>query len=102
VSAILFRGMDSSVSPTESLPALYRAILDLVADLEHRGLRPDAVRVRAEATKVYSTSWDERGQRRLHQVYARASRMVQEHDGPLESRGTAWRRNHPAARAASR
>jgi hypothetical protein len=94
--------MDSPVSPTESLPALYRAILDIVADLEHRGLRRDAIRIRADATAVYSTAWDERGQRRLHQVYARAWRLVQEHDDPVEARGTGWRRTRPTARVASR
>ena len=99
---MLFPGMESSVSSTESLPALYRAILDLVADLEHRGLRRDAIRIRAEATQVYSTSWDDRGLRRLHQVHARASRIVRDHDEPTQARTSGWRRSGSPARVASR
>ncbi|HEU4671554.1 MAG TPA: hypothetical protein VFS32_01515 [Candidatus Limnocylindrales bacterium] len=94
--------MESPVPSTESLPALYRAILDLVADLEHRGLRRDAIRIRAEATEVYSTSWDDRGHRRLHQVHERAWRIVREHDDPSQARPSAWRRSGAPARAASR
>lgn len=101
---MLLRGMESPVSSSESLPALYRAILDLVADLENRGLRRDAIRIRAEATEVYSTAWDERGHRRLHHVYERAWRMVREQEQPARVRPSAWRRPGSPARirAASR
>jgi len=52
-------------SPAEELPALYRAILDRVADLERGGRRSEAARVRATATRIYSRAWDERARRGL-------------------------------------
>ena len=42
----------------EVLPGLYRAVLDAVADLELRGLRPDAAKLRLEATRAYSGAWN--------------------------------------------
>ena len=51
--------------PAEELPALYRAILDRVADLETHGDRAQAARVRAHATRIYSRAWDERARRGL-------------------------------------
>ncbi len=52
-------------SPAEELPALYRAILDRVADLETGGDRAEAARVRATATRIYSRAWDESARRGL-------------------------------------
>ena len=52
-------------SPAEELPALYRAILDRVADLESGGDRAQAARVRAAATRIYSRAWDEPARRGL-------------------------------------
>jgi hypothetical protein len=52
-------------SPAEELPALYRAILDRVAELERGGQRPKAARVRADATRIYSRAWDEAARRGL-------------------------------------
>jgi hypothetical protein len=52
-------------SPAEELPALYRAILDRVADLESDGDRAQAARVRAAATRIYSRAWDEPARRGL-------------------------------------
>lgn len=52
-------------SPAQELPALYRAILDRVAELEAAGERATAGRVRREATAAYSRAWDERARRRL-------------------------------------
>ena len=52
-------------SPAEELPALYRAILDRVADLESAGDRAEAARVRAAATRIYSRAWDEPARRGL-------------------------------------
>jgi len=52
-------------SPAEELPALYRAILDRVADLERGGQRTKAARVRADATRIYSRAWDEAARRGL-------------------------------------
>lgn len=53
------------ISPAEELPALYRAILDRVADLESDGDRVRAARVRAAATRIYSRAWDEPARRGL-------------------------------------
>jgi hypothetical protein len=60
---------------SELLPGLYRAVLDAVADLERRGRRRDAARIRAEATKVYSTAWTPAAEHRLRALQARAARI---------------------------
>jgi hypothetical protein len=52
-------------SAAEELPALYRAVLDLVAGLEAEHKRELANRVRAQATRIYSRAWDERARREL-------------------------------------
>lgn len=58
-------------SAAEELPALYRAVLDRVAELEAGGDRELAKRVRAEATRIYSRSWDDRARRNLEQLLRR-------------------------------
>lgn len=65
-----------TVSPAEELPALYRAVLDGVAELERRGERREANRVRAEAVRAYSRSWDAAGRRRLELILRRAERSL--------------------------
>jgi hypothetical protein len=67
--------MESS-SPSEELPALYRAILDRVADLEASGERAEAGRLRSEATAAYSRAWDDRARRRLESLLRRAVRQT--------------------------
>jgi hypothetical protein len=52
-------------SASEELPALYRAVLDRVAELETARERDLANRIRAEATHIYSRAWDERARREL-------------------------------------
>ena len=52
-------------SAAEELPALYRAVLDRVGQLEAAGQRRIANRVRAQAIKIYSRAWDERARREL-------------------------------------
>ena len=52
-------------SASEELPALYRAVLDRVAELEKARERDLANRIRAEATHIYSRAWDERARREL-------------------------------------
>jgi len=54
-----------SHSPAEELPALYRAILDRVAELERSGERDEGRRLRRRATIAYSRAWDERARRQL-------------------------------------
>ena len=61
-------------SPAEELPALYRAILDRVAQLEIEGERAEAGRVRASATRSYSRAWDDRARRELESLLRRAER----------------------------
>jgi len=61
-------------SPAEELPALYRAILDRVAELEASGERADAARVRSAATRSYSRAWDDRARRELDSMLRRAER----------------------------
>jgi hypothetical protein len=52
-------------SASEELPALYRAVLDRVAELEATGDRDVANLVRASATRIYSRAWDDRARREL-------------------------------------
>jgi hypothetical protein len=61
-------------SPAEDLPALYRAILDRVAELEVAGERARAARLRTDATDAYSRAWDERARRRLEALLRRSDR----------------------------
>jgi hypothetical protein len=67
-----------SNSPSEELPALYRAILDRVADLEASGDRVEAALLRSEATAAYSRAWDERARRRLESLLRHAKRPTAE------------------------
>jgi hypothetical protein len=52
-------------SASEDLPALYRAILDRVAEITAGGQRLLANEVRAEAIRIYSRAWDDRARREL-------------------------------------
>lgn len=58
-------------SPAEELPALYRALLDRVAQIEAEGHRAAAYRLRAQATRVYSKCWDDRARRTLQDLLSR-------------------------------
>ena len=60
-------------SPAEELPALYRAILDRVADLESDGDRAEAARVRATATRIYSRAWDDSARRGLTELLRKSA-----------------------------
>jgi hypothetical protein len=52
-------------SAAEELPALYRALLDRIAQIEAEGRRAVAYRLRTDATRIYSKCWDERARRAL-------------------------------------
>lgn len=65
-----------NLSPAEDLPPLYRAVLDGVAELERLGDRREAARVRSEAIRVYSRSWDTKSRQRLEMILKRAERTV--------------------------
>jgi hypothetical protein len=82
--------METTQSPAEVLPALYRAILDGVAQLEQLGQRREAALVRAEATRVYSTAWDEAGRRRLTALIRRIDRVVAGEERPRVERARGW------------
>jgi hypothetical protein len=60
-------------SAAEELPELYRAVLDLVGQLEAAGHRQVASRVRAEAIRIYSRAWDLRAHRELLALLRRNS-----------------------------
>lgn len=62
------------IPAAEQLPALYRAILDRVAELEQAGDRTEAGRVRRAATAAYSRAWDDRARRELDALLRRAAR----------------------------
>lgn len=81
------RSMESPPLPTsapsepagslaEDLPALYRAILDRVAQLEQIGARHEAARIRSAATAAYSAAWNAAAQRLLGNLLARADRAL--------------------------
>ena len=69
---------DGGLSPAEQLPAIYRAVLDSVAELERRGERPEASRFRSEAIRAYSRAWDIRGRHRLESILRRAQHALAE------------------------
>ena len=60
-------------SAAEELPALYRALLDRVAQIEANGQRAAAYRLRIKATRIYSKCWDDRARRALQELLARTA-----------------------------
>jgi hypothetical protein len=62
--------MDPNPAP-EELPTLYRAVLDRVAELQESGQRNLANRVRADAIRIYSRSWDDRARHDLQALIRR-------------------------------
>lgn len=69
-------------SPAEELPALYRAALDRVAQVATTGQRDLANRIRAEATRIYSRSWDERARRELEALLRRYTETAIDQPAP--------------------
>lgn len=80
-------------SPAEELPALYRAILDRVAELEASGDRAEASRVRRSATHAYSRAWDERARRQLIDLLRVAERPRRAAREGILRRGSGIRRD---------
>ncbi len=62
--------------PAETLPTLYRLILDDVWALERSGSRQAAGRLRVAATRAYSRAWDEKAVRQLEDIGRRARRLI--------------------------
>jgi hypothetical protein len=60
----------------EAFPALYRAILDGVSELEQAGLRTEALAIRRDATAAYSGTWAANGRRRLELLVKRVDRVL--------------------------
>jgi hypothetical protein len=73
----------------ETLPVLYRAVLDAVADLEVRGYRRQAASIRSDATAAYSRAWTRSAAQRMQALRTRAARLADSGKG-----------SYPAARAA--
>jgi hypothetical protein len=80
--------MEAPASPAEEFPAMYRAILDGLLQLERLGQRREAALIRAEATATYSVAWDERGRRRLLRLLRRIDRVTAGLEAP---RARSWR-----------
>lgn len=72
-----------SVPVSERLPRLYRAVLDAVAELEVRGRRDAAARIRSDATAAYSRAWNATAERRLMALETRARRIILGERRPL-------------------
>jgi hypothetical protein len=78
--------MEPRSSPADDLPSLYRAILDGIAALEGLGARREAALLRAEATKIYSTAWDDAGLRGLRHIRSRIDRIIAGDERPRTTR----------------
>jgi hypothetical protein len=55
-------------SAAEELPALYRALLDRIAQIDAAGHRAAGYRIRVQATQIYSRAWDDRARRGLEEL----------------------------------
>jgi hypothetical protein len=67
--------MESPASPADELPALYREILDGLAPLERSPLRPEALRIRARASRIYAQTWSDQGRKSLQNLLRRIERL---------------------------
>jgi hypothetical protein len=70
----------------ESLPELYRQVLDRVAALEEHDLRVEAALVRNDAIRIYSGAWTESATRRLRSLRIHAERVMAGRDRPRSQR----------------
>jgi hypothetical protein len=70
----------------ETLPRVYRRVLDAVARLEQLGGRQEAARFRAAAIRVYSGSWDEAGHHRLEDVAVRTEAAARDRESRQQAR----------------
>jgi hypothetical protein len=73
----------------ESLPELYRQVLDRVAALEERDQRDEAAVIRNDAIRIYSGAWTESAARRLRDLRIHAERVMSGRDGPRTPRRVA-------------
>jgi hypothetical protein len=63
--------VNSDQTIAETLPRLYRDVLDALARLEQLGAMSDAARLRAEAIAGYSRAWDAGCYARLNALLGR-------------------------------
>ncbi len=61
---------------SETLPVMYRAVLDAIGELEALGFRREAAQVRVEATRAYSGAWNPAAARRMQVLRERADRLA--------------------------
>jgi hypothetical protein len=78
--------VDPDTSVAETLPRVYRRVLDAVARLEALGARRDATRFRNAAIEVYSRAWDARCHRRLEEILVRAEALADDRPGRTPTR----------------
>jgi hypothetical protein len=63
--------VNSDQTIAETLPRLYREVLDGIARLEDLGARPAAARLREEAIAGYSRAWDAACEKQLRDLLGR-------------------------------
>jgi hypothetical protein len=73
----------------ESLPELYRQVLDRVATLEEHDQRNEAGVIRNDAIRIYSGAWTESAARRLRGLRIHAERAMSGRDRPRAPRRVA-------------
>ena len=78
----MLRTMDQK-SAAEELPALYRAVLDRIAQIDASGQRVVGHRIRVEATRIYSRAWDDRARRGLEALLRQAVLKESNHRDPV-------------------
>jgi len=72
--------MDPIQADVETMPRLYRAVLDLVAELEpvEEG-HLDVARMRADAIRTYAAGWSPTQERRLRGLYRQLQAAASAH-----------------------
>ena len=74
-------GVSSEPTIAETLPCLFREVLDALARLEELGARTDAARLRSEAIDGYSRAWDLACKKRLENLRGRIDNTVRDLEG---------------------
>lgn len=72
--------MHPGLTVAETLPRVYRRVLDAVARLERLGGRDEAAGLRSAAIRVYSGPWDGVSHRRLEDVLARTEAAARDRE----------------------
>jgi len=72
--------MDPELTVAETLPRVYRRVLDAVGRLEQLGGRQEAARFRSVAIRVYSGPWDPASHRQLEEVAARTEAAARDRE----------------------